>query len=189
MPRKRKILKEHILDAALNLMKEEGFHRFTARRIATHLNASTQPIYKEFKNMDDLKENLLEYVKEILEDKVFHLHSDQSDLTDVCINYVYLASKESTLFSALFMDRELSVHSLHKHIQKTLHQIIQRTEGLEDTTEEDRQSLLDILWPAIHGFSVLTSQGIYSYSDEEIARKMGHIVSHSVKLYENKKAA
>lgn len=189
MPRKRKILREHILDAALNLMKEEGFQRFTARRIAKYLNASTQPIYKEFKNMDDLKENLQEYVKDILEEKVFQLHIDEVDLKEVCINYVQFASRQSTLFSALFMDRELSVPALHTYIHKNLHIIIQRTEDLEDITEEDRQALLDILWPSIHGFAVLTSQGVYDYSDEQIAEKMSNIVTHSVKLFENKKVA
>ena len=58
MARKKTITREQILAAAYEVVATEGFSRFTARNIASKMKCSTQPIYLEFKNMDDLKTEL-----------------------------------------------------------------------------------------------------------------------------------
>lgn len=55
MARKKTITRDQILKAAYEVVATEGFTRFTARNIAAKMKCSTQPIYLEFKNMDDLK--------------------------------------------------------------------------------------------------------------------------------------
>ena len=71
MARKKTILKAHILDTAYDVVKTEGFEGFTARNIAKTMNCSTQPIYLEFKNMDDLKNELYFRIKEYLTETIF----------------------------------------------------------------------------------------------------------------------
>ncbi|BDP83738.1 hypothetical protein EfmAA610_09480 [Enterococcus faecium] len=56
MARKKTITREQILAAAYEVAATDGFTRFTARNIANKMNCSTQPIYLEFKNMDDLRQ-------------------------------------------------------------------------------------------------------------------------------------
>mgnify|MGYP002128688326 CR=1 FL=1 len=56
MARRKTITRDQILTAAHQVISEKGFSHFTARNIATQMNCSTQPIYLEFKNMNDLKE-------------------------------------------------------------------------------------------------------------------------------------
>lgn len=190
MPRTRRILKEHILDAALELMKEEGFNRFTARRIAECLNASTQPIYKEFNNMDDLKENLLEYIIEFLKKDIFLLHTKDVKLEEVCINYIRFAKEEGTLFSALYMGRELPAHHLHTCVHESLHKIALNHDELKNKDEKDRQFLLDIIWPSIHGVAILTAQKqVLFETEEELSNKVTRIVTHSLKVWEKYLAA
>ena len=55
MARKKTITHDQILNAAYDLVVEQGFKSFTARNIAKKMNCSTQPIYLEFKNMAELK--------------------------------------------------------------------------------------------------------------------------------------
>jgi len=180
MPRKRRILKEHILDAALELIKDDGFNHFTARRIAEYLHASTQPIYKEFKNMDDLKENLLDYVKEIIRIDVFKITSKDTLLTDVCANYIRFAKEEGTLFCALFMGEGISSNSFHECALYSLNQVIGQMEELDSKNSTEKKALIDIVWPSIHGMAVLTAQGQFIYSEKEIVDKANHIVTHSL---------
>ena len=187
MPRKRRILKEHILDAALELMKEEGFENFTARRIAEYLNASTQPIYKEFQNMDDLRENLLDHVKNIIQKDVFKSSNEQVDLVDVCANYIRFAKDEGTLFCALFMGRDVPVRILHECALNSLNKVMERMSELEDY--EERKAFLDIVWPSIHGTAVLTAQGQYAFDEKSIREKAHHIVSHSLAVCKESKVA
>ncbi|WP_091528934.1 TetR/AcrR family transcriptional regulator [Alkalibacterium subtropicum] len=180
-------MKEHILEAALELMKDEGFQNFTARRIAEYLNASTQPIYKEFDSMDHLRENLLEYVKENIRQEVFKGTKDKIDLVSVCANYIHFAKKEATLFCALFMGRDYPVRALHACALDSLNQLMNDMEELED--HEERRAFLDIIWPSIHGTAVLTAQGQLEYDEQTINEKAEHIVTHSLAAWKQSKIA
>ncbi len=57
--RRKVYTKDQILKAAYDVVAKEGFKGFTARNIAKKMGISTQPIYLEFKNMEDLKNTLL----------------------------------------------------------------------------------------------------------------------------------
>lgn len=59
MPAKRIITREMIIEKALEIAKEKDFSFINARLLAKELNCSTQPIYWSFKNMDDLKKNII----------------------------------------------------------------------------------------------------------------------------------
>lgn len=185
MPRKRRILRHHILDAAVALMSEEGFERFTARRIADRLNASTQPIYKEFKNMDDLKIHLTKHIQDFLKENVFYEEENPLDVREVCTNYILFAKKEGTLFASLFMGRELCATTLHEFIYECLIEALNQNEFAEKQSREHKEELLDIVWPAVHGYAILTAQGKYDMSTAALKKKINHILDHSVKVWES----
>lgn len=58
----KKITKDMIVDAALEIFRAEGFDAVTSRRVAFKLGSSTQPIYFEYKNMDELKNDIVKKV-------------------------------------------------------------------------------------------------------------------------------
>ena len=58
----KKITKDMIVDAALETFRAEGFDAVTSRRVAFKLGCSTQPIYFEYKNMDELKNDIVKKV-------------------------------------------------------------------------------------------------------------------------------
>ena len=60
MPAVRKVSKEQIIDAAVAILRDEGFSAINARSVAKKLGCSTQPIYLSFKSMDELKTALTE---------------------------------------------------------------------------------------------------------------------------------
>lgn len=55
----RKVSKEQIIDAAVEVLRDDGFSAINARSVAKKLGCSTQPIYFSFKNMDELKAALI----------------------------------------------------------------------------------------------------------------------------------
>ena len=59
MPAVRKVSKEPIIDAAVEVLCDDGFSAINARSVAKKLGCSTQPIYFSFKNMDELKAALI----------------------------------------------------------------------------------------------------------------------------------
>jgi sialic acid synthase SpsE len=58
MARRKTITREQILEASYELVSVDGFAHFTARNIANKIGCSTQPIYLEFKNMGELKDEI-----------------------------------------------------------------------------------------------------------------------------------
>ena len=59
MPAVRKVSKAQIIDAAVEVLRDDGFAAINARSVAKKLGCSTQPIYFSFKNMDELKAALI----------------------------------------------------------------------------------------------------------------------------------
>ncbi|MDT2639067.1 TetR/AcrR family transcriptional regulator [Enterococcus dongliensis] len=55
MVRTQRVLRSQIIDGAYQLIINEGFKKFHARNIAQHIACSTQPIYREFANLAELK--------------------------------------------------------------------------------------------------------------------------------------
>lgn len=55
MPPIKRYDKEKIIDISLDIASKEGLEKLNARRIAKELNSSVNPIFNNFKNMDDLK--------------------------------------------------------------------------------------------------------------------------------------
>ena len=70
MPSDKKITKKMIVNAGFEIFRKKGFDAVTARGIAKEINCSTQPIYLEFRNMDDLKTELVEKIA-VLQKEMF----------------------------------------------------------------------------------------------------------------------
>ena len=104
MARKKTITKEQILSAAYEVATTEGFSRFTARNIANKMNCSTQPIYLEFKNMDDLKRALFVQIYDYLKYEVFPVVHTGNTIIDLAYNYIHFANREKKLYSSLYLE-------------------------------------------------------------------------------------
>ena len=55
MPPVRKITKENIIEATLELLKEVPMESLNSRTIASYMKCSVQPIFYNFNNMEELK--------------------------------------------------------------------------------------------------------------------------------------
>ena len=55
MPPIIKVQRDNIINKSFQILKTEGLEYINARHIAKKLNCSVQPIFSNFKNMDELK--------------------------------------------------------------------------------------------------------------------------------------
>ena len=56
MPAVKKVSKDDIIDAAIDVLRDDGFSAINARSVAKKLGCSTQPIYFSFKSMEELRQ-------------------------------------------------------------------------------------------------------------------------------------
>lgn len=80
MPPKIRFTNDEIILAAFDLVKEGGWDSFTAIKIAKRLKCSVQPLYREFKSLNEIKR---EVVKKIIDlSTVYTLKHYSSDIME-----------------------------------------------------------------------------------------------------------
>lgn len=104
MARKKEIDKQRILDAAYKLAVRGGIESLTARNIAKAVNCSTQPIYLEFENMQDLRNQVLVRISDELKSNTLQQNFTGEPLIDLDLSYLYFAKEHVDLFRAMFVD-------------------------------------------------------------------------------------
>ena len=108
MPAVRKASREQIIDAAVAVLRDEGFSAINARSVAKKLGCSTQPIYFSFKNMDELKAALTEraielHTQRVLDSLRAHEGND-SRYSSYGMGFVRFAAEEKQLFRWLYLE-------------------------------------------------------------------------------------
>lgn len=114
MPATKKVSKEEIIDAAVDILREGGFDSINARSVAKKLGCSTQPIYLSFHNMEELKAAMSEraidmhtqHVRDILhrQDNKNSCYSNYSRYSSYGMGFVKFAAEEKQMFRWLYLD-------------------------------------------------------------------------------------
>ena len=114
----KRVSREEIIDAALEVLREGGFAAVNARSVARKAGCSTQPIYLSFQNMEELKRIISERavaihvrrVRDILRrhDDKDSCYSRYSRYSSYGIGFVKFAAEEKQLFRWLYLEGEQS---------------------------------------------------------------------------------
>ena len=103
MVRTKVYTKEKILNVAEKILVDKGFSNLTARNIADTMGISTQPIYLEFVNMDDLKRTLIKSLFHRMQ-LFYKVDVGASDpVIALGLNFILFAQKHQKIYTALFM--------------------------------------------------------------------------------------
>lgn len=110
MPAVRKVSKEQIIDATVDVLRDDGFSAINARSVAKKLGCSTQPIYFSFRNMEELKAALTEraiqmHTQRVRDSLRIHEGSD-SRYSSYGMGFVKFAAEEKQLFRWLYLEGE-----------------------------------------------------------------------------------
>lgn len=168
MARKKTILKSQILETAYQVVRTEGFEGFTARNIAKKMDCSTQPIYLEFKNMDDLKQELVEKIKTYLNETIYNKERTEEPLLNMCLNYIYFAKEEPAFFKALYFESQLDTDQMHGISYEMMMEIFKETEGTKELTKAEQKKLFKNIWITVHGTAVLIAQDFLKFHEKDI---------------------
>ena len=108
MPAVKKVSKDDIIDAAIDVLRDDGFSAINARSVAKKLGCSTQPIYFSFKNMEELKSALTERAIEMhtkrVRDSLRSHEGNDSRYSSYGMGFVKFAAEEKQLFRWLYLE-------------------------------------------------------------------------------------
>ena len=110
MPAIKKVSKDEIVDAAVEVLCDGGFSAVNARSVAKKLGCSTQPIYFSFRNMDELKAAVSERAVKMhtmrVRDSLRIHEGNDSRYSSYGMGFVKFASEEKQLFRWLYLEGE-----------------------------------------------------------------------------------
>lgn len=166
----KRVNKENIIDAALDLVREDGIENIQARAIAKKLNCSTQPIFYQFENMEELKKVVIEKIAEIyrrymlVDDKKDHQYKEMGK------GYIKFAKEEPKLFQTIFMsENNLTTKKFITHDKEVYKSIVKYVKNVTGISSEKRISEFHLkMWTFTHGIATMIATKTCEISDEQI---------------------
>lgn len=105
MPAKKAIAKETILKIGAKMIEKGEGKNLNARCLAKAIGCSTQPIYDAFKNMDDFRNQLIDYVRDFYYSFIEEGRNKRDSLyLQYVKNYIKFAHDYPRLFEFIFVD-------------------------------------------------------------------------------------
>lgn len=170
MARRKVITRAQILTAAYDLVAQEGFQRFTARNIAAHMHCSTQPIYLEFKNMEDLKEAVFLKIESYLSEVIFNEVRTGDSVIDMGLNYIYFAQKENKLYKALYLEDYGGGERMHNFSYRMYAKRVSEDKKYAALNKTQVEALHTGTWIIVTGLASLMSSKIIHPTEEQLTQ-------------------
>lgn len=173
MPRKESFFKETILQAAFELAREEGIQEVTARRLAAKVGCSTQPIFRLFKNMDEVQEEVMQKGIAFF-DTFYHNYpkSQSTPFVNLGLAYIGFAEKEKRIFQMLFLNDKQTEISLYEMLNGEQGNVLVEINKAQKDGCTDAQSMFMKMWIFIHGMACMTITGDYDLGITETVQML-----------------
>lgn len=152
MPPKAVVSKDDILQAAVQLVRKDGWDSVNARSLAGALGCSTQPVFRVYRNMEELRKDLKKALDAYYDAFMEVRMAGENRLLRQSIAYVSFARQEKHIFNALFMNLTMAGATL----EDILHAEWNRA-SIEDAAQvtglpmEDAERLFIHVWLYSHG--------------------------------------
>ena len=187
MPTKIRISKDMILDAAFEIVRQEGMEKLSNRELANKLKCSIRPIYYQFENVEEMQKELYikieQYFYEFLLDNMVE---GIPQYKQIGINYIRFAKREKQLFQTLFMNStgltpDAFVSKAGKDY-KEIEKLVRISTNLKD---DDIKDFHTRMWIFCHGIATLVANGTVKLTDNQIQDLLSYEFQALMLLEEN----
>ena len=187
MPTKIKISKDMILDAAFEIVRQDGMEKLSNRELANKLKCSIRPIYYQFENVEEMQKELYKKIEQYFYKFLLdNMIEGIPQYKQVGMNYIKFAQKEKKLFQTLFMtDTSLTPDAFvakdgddYKEIEK----LIKISTNLK---EEEIKDFHTKMWIFCHGIATLVASGTVKLTDSQIQNLLSYEFQALMLLEEN----
>ena len=183
MPRKQSVTKERLIDAAFELIREKGVLELSSRHLAEKAGCSTQPIFRIYKNMAELENDLFLKCADYF-GGYFELEGDFSTVPFVNfgMTYISFAKNEPDIFKLLFLEENnvrKSSYDLVNGGSKNL--VIRELKKIEDITPDEYEDVFMKVWLVIHGTACMMIRNEFDISELDTVKLLEDMFE---KIYE-----
>ena len=187
MPTQIKISKDMILNTAFEIVRENGIEKLNNREIAKRLNCSIRPIYYQFKNVEEMQEELYQKIEKFFYQFLLdNMVDDIPKYKQVGINYIKFAKKEKNFFQILFMSNiGLSPDAFVSKAGEDYKEIEKLVKISTNLKEEDIKGFHTKMWFYCHGIATLVANGTMQVTEGQIRDLLSYEFQALMLLEEN----
>ena len=173
MPPKTRITKDMIIDAAVEVVRKNGYESINARTVAENLKCSTQPVMYHFDTIESLKRAAFRKIDLMHSAYMMNRREDQDPVLSIGLNYIRFAVEEPQLFRFLFQSGYAEANSLLDMIDsEDLDPVIATMrEGSGLDMKKTRELFLTVALFA-HGYASIIANNHLEYDERLIAEHL-----------------
>ena len=184
MPPKAKFTKAEIIEAALNIVRTEGYEALTSRALGIYLGSSARPIFTVFKNMEEVQQAMIEAAKNLYKEYVNKGLTAEHPFKGVGTQYILFSVNEPKLFQLLFMAEQKQIPDLSgvlPLIDKSYGDIHLSIQKDYEISELSAKKLYQHLWIYTHGIASLCATKMCRFTGEEISTMITEVCTSVLK--------
>lgn len=169
MPSIVELSKEEIIKKSVELIIADGWESINARKLASSLGVSTKPLYRIYKNMDEIKLDVYKEIEKIYDSFLKQRIDSKKALLTLSVAYVEFAQEYKNLFISLFLSNNLKWKSIEnvldeKWNQSTIINLVNK-HGL---SFDKAKTLFMDMWLYANGLATLIATNEITIDDKEI---------------------
>lgn len=171
MARKETITQSDILQAAFEMVREEGHENVTARKLAAKAGCSTQPIFRVYRNMEELSKELFAMAVDYFEMyyEKFPKYND-TPFVDLGLTYIRFAEENKNLFRLLFLSEQRYGKSLYDLLNGKKGAVVREINYAKEYGCVSPGDMFTKMWIFIHGAACMSLTEDYDLPESETVK-------------------
>ena len=168
MARQEIITKSAIREAAFNMTREQGIGEVTARKLAAYAGCSTQPIFRNYKNMEECLDDVYADSLSCFDD--FYTNYDKGShipFVNLGMAYIAFAEKEPNIFKYLFMTVNTHDMNLYTLLNGRTGAVMKEMNLASLEGAKNPEQIFMKMWMLIHGAACMTVTGDYDLTSAQ----------------------
>jgi len=172
MPPKAKFTKEEIIEAALHIVKTDGFEALTSRALGARLGSSARPIFTVFQSMDEVQQAVIDAAKALYKEYVDQGLTWEHPFKGVGTQYILFSIQQPKLFQLLFMTERPQIPDFSgvlPLIEESYEEILLSIQNDYEISKPFAEKLYRHLWIYTHGIATLCATKMCHFTGDEIS--------------------
>ena len=176
-----------ILDAAFEIVRQDGMEKLSNRELANKLKCSIRPIYYQFENVEEMQQELYKKIEQYFYKFLLdNMIEGIPQYKQVGVNYIKFAKKEKKLFQTLFMsDIGLTPDAFVAKDGEDYNEIEKLIKISANLQEEDIKDFHTKMWIFCHGIATLVANDTIKLTDSQIQDLLSYEFQALMLLEEN----
>ncbi|KRK07885.1 transcriptional regulator [Lactobacillus pasteurii DSM 23907 = CRBIP 24.76] len=180
MARKKEVSREKILDIAYKMAINDGLDGITARNIAKAGHFSTQPLYLEFENMDEIKSEILRRISTDLKEHTLQKKFTGKPLIDLDLSYINFSKQHTKLFKAMFVDGKFGSEIIEGTLLELGTEKFKEQYPDRNFDDEKLHQIIVFNWINTIGLTALIVNEIAHFEQEQVINVLQSQISQAI---------